>query len=75
MEADPTGELNSIHVKGYPEATIKALMERRLPDTEMKWRTIAEEFGVKNVTTLRSFYNRQCKPRLREFVQQEEYLY
>ncbi len=74
LETDPKEELNSIHVKGYPEVTIKALIERRLPDNYREWTTIAEEFGIQNVSTLRSFYNRQCKPRLREFGQQQEYV-
>ncbi|NEO62647.1 MAG: sigma-70 family RNA polymerase sigma factor [Moorea sp. SIO4G2] len=72
LEADPpTGKLNSIRVKGYPEVTIKALIERRCL-LDLEWKAIAEEFGIEKVTTLRSFYNRQCKPRLREFGQQQE---
>lgn len=63
-----TEELNQIHVRDYPEATIARLIQLR-GLYEMTWNDIALQLGIRS-TTLRSFYNRQCMPRLRRLRQE-----
>jgi len=72
IQSDPDGELRCIHIQGYPEVTCQALLLHRLPP-ETHWETIAAEFGV-SVSTLSSFYRRQCFPRLRHFGKLQGYL-
>jgi len=69
---DPSGELRRIHVEGRPEVTIQVLILRRLPP-EASWKELSTEFGL-SVSTLSSFYQRQCMPRLRKFGESEGYL-
>jgi hypothetical protein len=72
VETDPDGELRSIYIRGRPEVTCQALILRRLPP-ETSWKTLAADFGI-SVSTLISFYQRQCMPRLRQFGESEGYL-
>lgn len=69
---DPTSELRSVHIQGHPKVTCQVLILRRLPP-ETSWKTLAAEFGV-SVSTLSSFYQRQCLPRLRKFGESEGYI-
>jgi hypothetical protein len=70
--ADATGELASLHIKGYPQITCQLLILRRLPP-ESSWKDLAEEFGPP-IPTLSAFYQRQCLPRLRKFGEAAGYL-
>lgn len=72
VETDPDGELSSIHIANHPELTAKILILRRLPP-ETSWKTLATEYNL-SISTLSSFYQRQCLPRLRKFGELEGYL-
>jgi hypothetical protein len=69
---DAKGELKQIHVRHRPDVTAQMLILKRLPP-EMQWEALAEEFGL-SVSTLSSFYQRQCIPALRKFGQTQGYL-
>jgi hypothetical protein len=71
-ETDPTGELRATHIAGYPEINCQLLILRRLPP-ETGWKELSAELGP-SVSTLSSFYQRQCLPRLRKFGESEGYL-
>lgn len=71
-EADPTGELRQIHIKGHPEVNCQVLILRRLL-SETSWQALADEYGIA-IPTLSSFYRRQCMPRLRNFGETEGYI-
>ena len=71
-QTDLNGELSRIHLEGYPRVTCQVLILRRLPP-EASWKTLAAEFGP-SVSTLSSFYQRQCMPRLRKFGESEGYI-
>jgi hypothetical protein len=71
-ETDESGELRSLHIKGYPHITAQLLILRRLPP-ETQFKDLAEELGA-GIPALSSFYQRQCLPRLRNFGQQQGYL-
>ena len=70
--ADPTGELKTVHIEGHIQMTCQLLILRRLPP-ETGWKQLSAEFGL-SVSTLSSFYQRQCLPRLRKFGESEGYL-
>lgn len=72
VEADVSGELRRMHVEGHLNVTAQMLILRRLPP-ETNWKVLAAEFGL-SVSTLSSFYQRQCLPRLRKFGESEGYL-
>jgi DNA-directed RNA polymerase specialized sigma24 family protein len=72
VTADTSGELRRVHIESHPTVTCQALILRRLPP-EASWKELAAEFGL-SVSTLSSFYQRQCLPRLRKFGESEGYL-
>jgi len=72
LQTDPDGELRRIHIQGHPKVTCQALSLQRLPP-ETSWETLAAKFGL-SVSTLSSFYRRQCLPRLRQFGESQGYL-
>lgn len=72
VEEDADGQLSCIHIANRPEVTAKVLILRRLPP-ETSWKDLATEFNL-SVSTLSSFYQRQCLPRLRKFGESEGYL-
>lgn len=72
VEADPTGELRRTHIAGHAQINCQTLILRRLPP-ETSWKDLAIELGL-SVSTLSSFYQRQCLPRLRKFGESEGYL-
>lgn len=72
VEADESGELRSTHVRGRPDVNCQVLILRRLPP-EIAWKDLAKEFGL-SIPTLSGFYEKQCRPRLRQFGQSEGYL-
>jgi hypothetical protein len=71
-KADADGELRGTHIKGRPDVNCQVLILKRLPP-EVSWKELSEELGL-SVPTLSSFYQRQCLPRLRKFVESEGYL-
>jgi len=72
VEADADGELRRVHVDGHPHVNCQTLILRRLPP-ETGWKELAAEFGLA-VSTLSSFYQRQCLPRLRKFGASQGYI-
>jgi hypothetical protein len=71
-EKDSDGELRHTHIQGRPDITCQMLILRRLPP-EVSWKELAAEYNL-TVSTLSSFYQRQCLPRLRIFAEKEGYL-
>jgi hypothetical protein len=71
-EADVEGELRRVHIEGHPTVNCQTLILRRLPP-ETSWKALSAEFGL-TISTLSSFYQRQCLPRLRKFGESEGYL-
>ncbi len=71
-EADPDGQLRSTHIQGHPQVNCQTLILKRLPPEE-SWKDLAQEFGV-SVSTLSSFYQRQCISRMRKFAEIEGFL-
>lgn len=72
VETDSDGELSSSHIQGHPDVTCQVLILKRLPP-EVGWKELSIEFGL-SVSTLSSFYQRQCLPRMRKFAEKEGYL-
>ena len=72
VETDPEGELRRIHLTNHPQVTCQILILRRLPP-ETSWKTLATEFNL-SISTLSSFYQRQCLPLLRKFGELQGYL-
>ncbi len=72
VECDASGELRQTHVQGHPEVNCQVLILKRLPP-EVSWKELATEYGL-TVSTLSSFYQRQCIPKLRQFAESEGYL-
>lgn len=72
VKTDPDGELTQTHIKGRPDLTCQVLILRRLPP-ETDWKSLEAEFDCP-YSTLASFYQRQCVPRLRQFAQLQGYL-
>ncbi len=71
-QTDPDGELRRIHIQGHPEVTCQFLILQRLPP-ETSWATMSAKYDL-SVSTLSSFYRRQCIPRLRKFGESQGYL-
>ncbi|ARV63173.1 hypothetical protein BZZ01_22620 [Nostocales cyanobacterium HT-58-2] len=71
-EKDEDGELRQTHIQGRPQVNCQVLILKRLPP-EVSWKELSAEFGLP-VSTLSSFYQRQCIPRLRKFAEKEGYL-
>jgi hypothetical protein len=71
-ESDSLGELKQTHIQGRPDVNCQVLILKRLPP-EVSWKELASEYGL-TVSTLSSFYQRQCIPRLRSFAENEGYL-
>ena len=72
IENDPEGDLSRLHIQGHPQVTCQVLLLQRLPP-EQSWEALAAQFGI-SVSTLRSFYRRQCLPRLRKFGESQGYI-
>ncbi len=72
VQTDPDGELSRIHLTNHPNITAQVLILRRLPP-EASWKDLCVEFNL-SISTLSSFYQRQCLPRLRKFGETEGYL-
>jgi Sigma-70 region 2 len=72
VTADPTGELRRHHLREHPQVTCQVLILRRLPP-QASWKDLAQEWHIP-LSTLSSFYRRECLPRLRGFGESEGYL-
>ncbi len=72
VRTDATGELRRTHIQDHPEINCQGVILRRLAE-DTPWRDLATEFGVA-ISTLTSFYYRQCLTRLRHFGESEGYL-
>ena len=69
---DPEHKLRRIHLDRHPQITCQLLILKRLP-CPTPWKTLSEEYGI-SPGTLSSFYQRKCKPLLREFSQSKGYI-
>ena len=69
---DSDRQLRRIHLDNHPHITCQLLILKRLPP-ETPWKTLAEEYQV-SAGTLSSFYQRRCKPLLREFSKLQGYI-
>lgn len=72
IQTDPDGELRRTHIQGHPLVTCQVLLLERLPP-ETSWKALAAEFDL-SISTLTSFYRRQCIPRLRKFGESQGYI-
>ncbi len=72
IEADQNGELRRTHIQGRPEVNCQVLLLERLPP-DTSWEVLAARFNL-SVSTLSSFYRRQCIPRLRKFGESQGYI-
>ncbi|MDJ0531219.1 MAG: sigma-70 family RNA polymerase sigma factor [Xenococcaceae cyanobacterium MO_207.B15] len=70
--ADSQNKLRRICLENYPQITAQALILTRLPP-EIPWKKLAAKYGVAP-GTLSSFYQRKCKPLLREFSKSQGYI-
>ena len=71
-ETDATGELRKTYVQDRPDVNCQTLILRRLPP-ESSWEELSSEFDMA-ISTLSSFYQRQCIKRLRKFGESQGYL-
>ncbi|MEM8829468.1 MAG: sigma-70 family RNA polymerase sigma factor [Cyanobacteria bacterium P01_G01_bin.19] len=69
---DPEHKLRQIHLDNHPQITCQVLILKRLPP-ETPWKTLAAEYAI-SAGTLSSFYQRRCKPLLREFSKSQGYI-
>ncbi|PAX60122.1 hypothetical protein [Brunnivagina elsteri] len=72
VKLDINGDLHQTHIQGRPDVNCQVLIWKRLPP-EVSWKDLAQEYNL-SVSTLSSFYQRQCIPRLRQFAETEGYL-
>lgn len=71
-ENDAENRLSRICLENHPHITARTLILKRLPP-ETPWHQLAAEYKVA-AGTLSSFYQRKCKPLLREFSQSQGYI-
>ncbi|MCM1985349.1 sigma-70 family RNA polymerase sigma factor [Lyngbya confervoides] len=69
-ESDP--ELVQIYIQDRPDLNCRRLILERLPP-EQSWKQLSAQFNI-SISTLSSFYQRQCLPRLHKFGQFQGYL-
>ena len=69
---DSEGKLRQTRLNNHPQITCQLLILARLPP-ETPWKTLAQKYKV-STGTLSSFYQRKCKPLLREFSQSQGYV-
>ena len=72
VKKDPQNKLRKIYLDDYPHVTGQVLILKRLPP-ETPWKDLAAEYGIP-AGTLSSFYQRKCKPLLREFGKYQDYI-
>lgn len=71
LSDDPSGELSRTRLKEYPQVSCQFLIQRRLQDGA-SWEELSQESGI-SISTLSSFYERQCRPRLIQFARTHGY--
>lgn len=69
---DPEYKLRRTYLDNHPQITCQLLILKRLP-CPTPWKTLAEEYQI-SAGTLSSFYQRKCKPLLREFSKSQGYI-
>lgn len=69
---DPEGKLCQTYLENNPQITSQLLILARLPP-ETPWKDLAAQYNVA-AGTLSSFYQRKCKPLLREFSKFQGYI-
>lgn len=69
---DSQNKLRRVYLENHPQITARSLILKRLPP-ETPWNELAAEYGVA-VGTLSSFYQRKCKPLLRDFSKSQGYI-
>lgn len=69
---DPDNRLRRTCLNSHPQITCQLLILKRLPP-ETPWNILAEQYGISS-GTLSSFYQRKCKPLLREFSEFQGYI-
>ena len=69
---DPEHKLSYAYLDRHPQITCQLLILNRLPP-ETPWKNLAAEYGIP-AGTLSSFYQRKCKPLLREFSKSQGYI-
>jgi DNA-directed RNA polymerase specialized sigma24 family protein len=62
--------LRRVHVRARPDINCQVLILDRLPPAKT-WEQLSQEFGGVSIQTLCNFYSRECKPRLRQFLDSE----
>jgi hypothetical protein len=72
VEIDADGSLRATHLKGYPQVNCQLLILRRLPP-ETSWEKLSQELDI-SISSLSTFYQRKCLPKLRNFGQSEGYV-
>ena len=72
IETDADGELRRTHILGHPDVNCQVLLLERLPP-DTSWEVLAARFNL-SISTLSSFYRRQCIPRLRKFGESQGYI-
>lgn len=72
LRQDPENKLRQTYLDSHPQITCQLLISQRLPP-ETSWKTLAEEYEI-STGTLSSFYQRKCKPLLREFSKFQGYI-
>lgn len=65
INQDP--DLQTTSIRNQPQITAKALLQRRFIE-EAEWSQLAQDYGA-SIATLSSFYERQCRTRLIQFVE------
>ncbi|MEC4805532.1 MAG: hypothetical protein SAJ12_11855 [Jaaginema sp. PMC 1079.18] len=56
LEEDPTGEFQTTHIEGYPNANFRFIALQRLDG--YSWKEISQQLHNISISTLSSFYNR-----------------
>lgn len=69
VRRESTG-LRRVHVRDRPDINCQVLILDRLPPAKT-WKQLSQEFGGVPIQTLCNFYSRECKPRLRQFLDSE----
>ena len=69
---DPEHKLRQTYLDNHPQITCQLLILKRLPP-ETPWKTLSEQYGISS-GTLSSFYQRKCKPLLRDFGRFQGYI-
>ena len=69
---DPQYKLRQTRLDNHPQITCQRLILDRLPP-ETPWKSLAAKYQIPS-GTLSSFYQRKCKPLLREFSKSQGYV-